>query len=180
MTPGGVTLGAVSSQMLWWAHAGEAGGVEVEWLIVGAGLLVAAGLLYRSMAGTRWVPVVLAVLGAASVAGAFLIPRAGDDTRTSNAVVEIVQPGEGERVAAGEPVTVRVALRNGKLARTPESETGGHLHLYVDGKLQQMPYSKQMEVELEPGVHELTVEYVDAQHLSFDPPVQRTVEVTAR
>lgn len=47
-------------------------------------------------------------------------------------------------------------------------------------KLQQMPSSTTMEVTFEPGTHDLTVEYVDLQQVSFDPPVEDTIKVDAR
>ena len=63
--------------------------------------------------------------------------------------------------------------------KTPLRHVRGHLHLYVDGKLQQMPYSTRTEVTLPPGPHELRVEYVDSRHVSFNPEVSWTVYVTA-
>lgn len=63
--------------------------------------------------------------------------------------------------------------------RALQSQAGGHLHLYVDGQLQQMPYGVKTEVTLDPGEHAIVVEYVDFQHLSFEPRVEKVVRVTA-
>lgn len=42
-----------------------------------------------------------------------------------------------------------------------------------------MPSTLTTEVELEPGEHELRVEYVDPDHASYDPPVEQRITVTA-
>jgi hypothetical protein len=64
---------------------------------------------------------------------------------------------------------VRVA--NAPVARSPSSRSGGHLHLFVDGRLEQMPYGTESELRLEPGRHRITVEYVNFEHVSFEPRV---------
>ena len=42
-----------------------------------------------------------------------------------------------------------------------------------------MPYSTEAEITVPEGTHSLTVEYVDHQHVSFDPPIEETIRVTA-
>lgn len=164
-----------------WAHTGESeAGVAVEWLLIGGALVIVSAILLRSSPSSRGVPIGIGVLGVALIAGAFALPRLGGDEHRPDARLRIVAPEADARVPAGEPIEVEVALGNAPLARTPNSEDGGHLHLYVDGQLQQMPYSKTAEVTLDAGRHELTVEYVDARHVSYDPPIQRSVEVIAR
>ncbi|HEX2240145.1 MAG TPA: DUF4399 domain-containing protein [Actinomycetota bacterium] len=163
-----------------YAHVvGPSGGVELELLLIAVALLVAAFLIKRTDEQPSRVPVVLLVLGVGLGIGSVAWPRLGQPPSTTSAVVTIVSPTDGATVPAGRPVDVTVELANAPLARSATSQAGGHLHLYVDGQLQQMPYSLTAEIELEPGSHELTVEYVDAQHVSFDPPVQTTVSVTA-
>jgi hypothetical protein len=94
---------------------------------------------------------------------------AGPSPTASNATVRIVEPTRGAEVFSDRPVEVAVQLTNGSIARSPSDPSGGHLHLYEDGRLQQMPYSTEAEVTLTPGAHELRVEYVDSQHVSFSP-----------
>ncbi len=163
-----------------YAHVvGPSGGVELELLLVAGGLLVASFLVRPSEGESSRLPMVLLVLAVVIGIGSFAWPRINKPANTSPAVVTITSPRDGATVPAGEPISVEVELANAPLARSATSQAGGHLHLYVDGKLQQMPYSLVAEIELDPGTHEVTVEYVDAQHVSFDPPVQETVTVTA-
>jgi hypothetical protein len=42
-----------------------------------------------------------------------------------------------------------------------------------------MPYSSEAEITLEPGTHEIRVEYVDFRHMSYVPEVSTTIRVTA-
>ncbi len=164
------------------AHTvGGPGGVEIELLVVAVGFFVAAFFFRPSQpGGNARTAVIVAVVGVALLAGSFALPRLQTPAKSSSAVLKIVEPKEGAEVAAGEATTVRVDLANAPLATSPTSSSGGHLHLYVDGKLQQMPYSKKVQVTLDEGEHEIRVEYVDAQHLSFEPSVEVSVEVTAQ
>ena len=91
--------------------------------------------------------------------------------------VNIVAPEDGAQVPAGE-VEIRVEVENGSLAMSP-TDRGGHLHLYVDDELMQMPYSDTATVDLGAGQHELRVEYVDERHISYTPPVQDVANVVA-
>lgn len=164
-----------------YAHvAGPGAGVEIELLLFGVALLVLGFFLRSSRTGKPWLALLVALAGLGLAGGAFALPRLGEDERSSNAVVQITEPRQGAVVQSGKPVRVKVRLQNGSLATTPTSKTGGHLHLFVDGKLQQMPYSTQARVNFEPGRHSLMVEYVDAQHVSFEPRVLAEVDVTAR
>ena len=118
------------------------------------------------------------VLGIAAF-GLGLVIDASPDPTASNATVQILQPSPGEEVPAGRPIDVAVELTNGSLALSPNDTSGGHLHLSVDGQLQQMPYTTEAQITLQPGVHQIRVEYVDYQHLSFSPEVTTTIDVTA-
>jgi hypothetical protein len=42
-----------------------------------------------------------------------------------------------------------------------------------------MPYSTEAEIILDPGTHEIRVEYVDFRHVSYAPEVSATIQVTA-
>jgi hypothetical protein len=157
----------------------EASSVNMP-LVVAGGVIAAGGiLLWLLKKGGQWVAPAAVAAGVIVLALGFLIrPGAGGEA-SSEAVVSIVEPSNGERVDAGKPVTVRVALQNGSIAMSPTDEIGGHLHLYLDDKLQQMPYSMEAKIELPAGAHQLRVEFVDHRHVSFDPPVDTTITLTA-
>lgn len=165
------------------AHSGSAapGGVEIELLLLGAGFLAAAYFFRPSQTGNARSAVVSLLLGLALVTGSIAVPRlGGGDSHSSNARAEIVMPEEGAELAEGRPVNVKVELTNGTIARSASDTSGGHMHLYMDGKLQSMPHSLEAEVTFTRGEHVLRVEFVDAQHLSYEPPVEDEVTVTAR
>jgi hypothetical protein len=159
------------------AHqAGAAQGLNVP--------LVAAGVLVAALGGLwafqdRRGPLVWGSIGAGAVllALGFLLPRLGSPDPA--AAVSIERPPDGATVPAGAPVTVTVSLRGADLASSPMDHSGGHLHLYVGGRVKQMPYSRKTEVTLPPGRHVLKVEYVDHMHGSFDPEIAAEVTVLA-
>ncbi|MFN2526450.1 MAG: hypothetical protein ABR505_09365 [Actinomycetota bacterium] len=169
------------------AHAvGPAGGVELELLLVGGALVVTSVLVRTPEGETSRLPVVLLAAGVAFGIGAVALPRLGQQTAstseaisTSAIVLGILQPSDGDTVPANQRTRLKLDLQNAPLARSAFSKAGGHLHVYVDGKLQRMPYSLTTWVKLDPGSHDLTVEYVDSRHAAFDPPVQETVTVVA-
>lgn len=160
------------------AHTvGGAGGVEIELGLLGLGFLAAAYFFRPSQVGNARTGVVCLLVGIALVAGAFVVPRVNKST--TRATVSISEPRDGDTVEAGV-VPVLVALEGGELATTPSATKGGHIHLFVDDQLVNMPYTLDLDVRLAPGEHAIKVEYVDLQHLSYDPPVLDTIEVTAR
>jgi len=157
---------------------GAHGGTGPSSLLIAAGAVLVVGGIWsavRRQAGPMgWLA---AAVGAGVVVLAFVL-AAGP--AAPNADVIITRPVAGAEVPAGEPVQVKVQLFGGDIATSPTDQSGGHLHLYVDGDLQQMPYSTTVEVELAPGKHSLRVEYVDHQHLSFDPEIDATIDVVAQ
>ena len=160
-------------------RAAGSGSVNVPFL-VGGGVIAGGGaLLWALKKGGRWAAPAAVAAGVIVLAFGFIIRPGAGGQASSDAAVSIVEPSNGERVDAGQPVAVRVSLRNGSIATSPTDQTGGHLHLYLDGGLQQMPYSMEAELEIPAGTHQLRVEYVDHRHLSFDPPVETTITVTA-
>lgn len=151
-------------------------GVSLRLLLVGVALLAGGFATRGKLANARASWGLVAAGGALAVASLFV---GGDGGRARPDVhLSVVEPAAGSTVPAGQPVTVAVRL-DGPIASGPGDTGGGHLHLSVDGALQQMPYASQTNVTLDPGDHTITVEYVDNQHLSYDPPIQHSVEVTA-
>jgi hypothetical protein len=145
----------------------------VLFVLAGAALVVAFALrsLKPDKAGAAWgafgAGVVLAV-------AAFIAPQIGGGSDVS---LRIVSPKDGASVPA-DGVDVQVEVTGGELASSA-ADSGGHIHVYVDGSVTSMPYGDRAMVKLEPGEHELAVEYVDAAHTRLDPPVRDTIEVTA-
>jgi hypothetical protein len=160
------------------AHTLTSGGPNTEILLLGVGMIVLGGIFFFQKTASRAASLVLLLLGAAAITGSFTFGGSpGDDHH--DAVVAIVSPEDGSTVPAGEPVPFEIGLTGATLASETTSEDGGHLHVYVDGEVVNMPPTLDVEVELDPGDHEVEVEYVDSQHLSLDPPVTDAVTVTA-
>jgi hypothetical protein len=161
------------------AHGGGGGGNSgwvVPALLVGAAI-VGAGLARRGKEGVgRWTAPALVVLGVVVAVGGILYSSRG--TSRPDVHIVVIEPAAGATVPADTPVKVRVAVDT-ELATGPEDRSGGHLHLAVDGKLEQMPYGTELEVRLPPGRHVVTVEYVDNRHLSYKPKIEHTIELTA-
>jgi hypothetical protein len=93
---------------------------------------------------------------------------------SSPAVVKIVQPKNGATVPAtgGE---LEVSLTGATLTSVSSqdiSPTTGHLHVSVDGTLISMTSGTTQPLgDLTPGRHTISVEFVAADHLPFDPRV---------
>ena len=167
------------------AHTIGANGPDVELLLVGGALLV-LGIIFFLQKNTKpAVPVVLAIAALGFGAGAFAAGGSGSDessARSSEGIsLSIEEPADGSTVPADENVRVTVDLEGAEIAphhgeAPPDS---GHLHVFVDGALQDMPMTLTPAVELEPGEHEVAIEFVDFDHQPLDPPVVEEVEVTA-
>ena len=148
-------------------------------LVIAGAVLAGIGImLWALKKGGRWGAPAVAAAGVLVLALGFIVPSLGGGGG-SDAVVSIVEPSNGARVDAETPVTVRVALQNASIATSPTDTTGGHLHLFLDGQLQQMPYTMEAQIQVTPGAHQLRVEFVDSRHVPFDPPVQSSVTLTA-
>jgi hypothetical protein len=161
------------------AHTTAGGTIEIELLLLGLGFLAAAFFFRPSQTGNPRAAVVTLVVGIGLIAGSFVLPQVQTDAPTSDATLQITSPQDGDTVDAGDPVAVTVDLEGGTIA-SRSSPSGGHMHIFVDDILESMPTSLNMEVELQPGEHQIRVEYVDPKHMSFVPPVQEVVTVTAR
>jgi len=163
------------------AHLGHTltSGPQIELLLLAGAALAAGVLAYLYGWGGSNLPGILLIVSFVVAGGAFVLPGANDATPSSDARVAITSPEDGASVPAGESIAVEVALENGDLAQSA-TDDGGHLHVYVDTKLESMPYSDTATVKLKKGSHAIMIEYVNNQHLSFDPRVLDQVEVVAR
>jgi hypothetical protein len=160
-----------------YAHAvGPGSGVELELLLV-AGVLLVGGFKLRSTPG-RFAPGnILITIGALGIAAALVVPNLGSTApKSTSARIAILSPADGDTVPAGT-VDIKVEIKNGPLAASPSDTEGGHIHIFVDDQMVSMPYTTDTSVQLDPGEHTITVEYVDTRHMSFQPIVTDTVTV---
>lgn len=161
------------------AHVLSGGGpLNVVLLLLGGCAVVAGVQLRERKPSAASLGKLLTVLGIAAF-GLGLVIDASPGPTASNATVRIIGPSAGAEVPADRPIDLAVELEDGSLALSANDTSGGHLHLYVDGQLRQMPYSTEAEITLEPGTHEIRVEYVDFRHMSYVPEVSTTIRVTA-
>lgn len=102
-----------------------------------------------------------------------------------HATVSILEPKNGAHV--GQDVLVKFGARNISVAPSTETAPGtGHHHLLIDQKELPPPdapipndathkhYGKgqtQDTIHLEPGDHTLQLDFADAAHMQFDPPI---------
>ena len=102
---------------------------------------------------------------------------------SSPATVQIVSPRNGA-VLHGSTVSVRVSLSGATIVPATTKDitpTTGDLHLSLDGKLISMNYQAHQTIpNVAPGQHVLTVEFVAADHLPFDPRVVAAVAFTVK
>jgi len=109
-------------------------------------------------------------------------PAAGGTRIPSTATLRFSEPREGD-VVGGDQLEVVLDLRGGTVVpgtSTTLAPDEGHLHLRVDGELVSMTYGKVQIVDMRPygpGRHTIEAEFVAADHLPFDPPVEAAVEV---
>lgn len=101
----------------------------------------------------------------------------------STASLAVVDPANEATVAPG-PLTVRLDLQGARIvdaATTTLRPDEGHVHLTLDGRLVSMAYGLEQQVDVTPGVHILTAEFVAGDHAPFNPrvTVTRTFAVIA-
>lgn len=169
------------------AHALGEGGPEIEVLMLAAGLLVLGIVFFLQKTTKPQVPVILVVLSLAMTVGAFAF--SGDDPEgqpvSSDVTVSIPSPADGAAVPADEDLMIEVEIANGTLVSgsTSTDPNEGHIHIYVDGQVVAMPTSESDTIvpatNLPPGEHEIIVEFTQANHTSFAPPVQAAITITA-
>ena len=102
---------------------------------------------------------------------------AGGCSRGPDVTVRIVSPSDGDIVRAGVPFPLRVEIDGGHIQGTSGEGRPGHLHLLVDRRLVEMADEIAPSVTLEPGIHEITVEFAGENHESLG--VLDRVDVTA-
>ena len=161
------------------AHVGHGGGGALPTLLLLAGMGAiawAARLQGARPERRRWLPFAVGALGLAAIAGSFLVPDGGD---RPDATLTWVRPAPGSVVPADADVEVEVVVAGAPVAATPTAKDGGHLHLYVDGRLQAMPYGTTAVVRLPAGAHRLRAEFVDERHVPYKPPIEVEADVTA-
>lgn len=138
-------------------------------LIGGFGVLALAARIRAARRADRaWLPWVVGGLGLAMVVFGLVVPQ----KKQKPIYLTLLEPEPGSSVPANQDVTLRTSVYGATVAATPAAKTGGHLHLYVDGKLESMPYGSDAVVRLTPGRHKLRIEYVDNKHRTYNPPVQ--------
>lgn len=162
------------------AHAGATGGGGgggANLLLVLTGLgAVAAALGLRARGADRGIGV-WALLGAGAAVAVLGFVSTGE--KRPEITLVLLSPDPGTQVPADQPVPVSVDVQGGKVATSPTGP-GGHLHLSVDGALEQMPYGTTAEVRLARGTHALRVEYVDEKHVSYKPPIAVEIRLHAQ
>jgi hypothetical protein len=152
------------------AHTiGGGGGPEIELLLLAGAALATAIILFVQKGAPPAAPFVLLVVAVGFGAGSFMINRAPSAGPTK---VTIVDPRPGDEVKAGKAVKLEVAVNN--------QPDGSHVHVFVDGGLEQMPQGLSARVVLKPGPHEVMVELTSADHTSFSPKITDTIELIAR
>lgn len=158
------------------AHTLDQSGPHIEYLAVAGGFLILGTILFvqKSVKPVFSIAIILLALGVGT--GAFLV---GGPPAAAGRSVVITTPKPSETVAAREPFEVQVAINGGRLARFPGDQSGGHLHIFVDGALVDMPTVATPTVTLKEGTHRLGVEFVDPQHVSYKPKVQDEIEIVA-
>lgn len=156
---------------------GGSGALRLAMLIGGLGVLALAAKL-RSSKGKDmpWLPWMVGGLGIAMAVFGLVNPA----KKNPEIYLTLLEPEPGATVPANQDVTLQVQVEGAKVAATPTAKEGGHLHLYVDNKLQSMPYGTNAAVRLTPGRHTLKVEFVDEKHVAYKPPIAVEAEVTAQ
>ena len=159
------------------AHGAQSSGPHSEFLILAGAFLVLGVTLFIQKSVKPSISVGLVLVAVALGSGAFLLSQS---PAAESRVVRIVEPNPGDMVAANDKIPLEVALSGAPLAKSATSTDGGHLHVYVDDELVDMPSTLEPKVQFRPGPHTLTIEYVDNEHKAFNPRVTDEIEIRAR
>lgn len=160
------------------AHGVGGTGPEIELLILGAGLVLFAAFKGAQKRSTN---ILVALVGAGMLVAAFVLPQPSTRQAPSDVAISIKSPVDNAVVPANEKLNVQVELENAELTDETQGTDPrlGHIHIYVDGSVVSMPTELNANIELEPGEHDLMVEYVAADHSRFEPPITDEVTVDA-
>lgn len=155
---------------------GGGGPLRLLMLIGGLGVLALAFKLRAAKSKDRaWLPWVVGGLGLSMAIFGLVTPS----KENPKIYLTLLRPEPGSIVPANQDVELEVQVQGASLAATPAAKEGGHLHLYVDNRLQSMPYGSNAVVQLEKGIHMLKVEFVDNKHVAYKPPIAVEAQVTA-
>jgi hypothetical protein len=146
------------------------------------GLVAVQRLRGRSFRGVprmaAWAAAGLAVtaLVLAVVLPPIIRPGASGSRPSSTARLRFLSPVAGETFK-GNPAAIPVRLQLMGATIVPFTSNTvrpdqGHIHLLLDGALVFMGQTLTRFLEVEPGRHALTAEFVAADHAPFDPPVR--------
>lgn len=163
------------------AHSMGGNGPQLEALVLAIAVLGMAIAGYRQKTFKPIWSAGLGVVGIGFSVLAFTLSGSNTTTAPANVSVSIAKPSKGATVPANVPVDIEAEIAGETLTdeTTGTDPTKGHIHIFVDGELSSMPSKLVTPVELETGAHEITVEFVAADHSQFEPRILDTVEVTA-
>jgi hypothetical protein len=103
-------------------------------------------------------------------------PRPG-----STGTLSILEPTPGT-VVSGGTIHVKVKVDGARILADPGivavRPDEGHIHVSLDGKVQNMLYDDETDVAVTPGRHLLEVEFVAGDHIRFVPAVKQAVTFT--
>ena len=164
------------------AHGlGGAGGPEIEALLLGVAI---TGLGIQGLRKNRrsYGAIALTLAGAVLFVGAFTFFTSDATTEApTDVAVAIVFPEDGSTVPTDRDLPVEVDLEGAELTdeTSGTDPRKGHIHVFVDDEIISMPTTLETNIDLEPGEHTITVEFVGADHSQFEPRILDSVDVTA-
>lgn len=158
------------------AHT-AASGPHTEYLVLAGAFLVLGIVLFVQKTVKPVVSLAIILLAVALGSGAFIL--GGSSPAAGGIRVVVLEPKPGDPVPAGEEFPLEVGLNGAQMASSPNAGDGGHIHVYVDGELIDMPTTLKPMVKLKEGKHTITVEFVDAKHRPYAPAVVDSIEVVA-
>jgi hypothetical protein len=169
--------------------AGSPVDVGVDTLLLGAVVFFAwIGVARVRNRAFRALPLPLGwasiALAGAALVSAFVLPLViRPDISTvrpsSNATISITTPAAGE-LFHGNPasVPVEIGLRGGRIVPFTSTKLlpdTGHIHVYLDGDLVAMTTGLSRRIDVLPGRHTLTAEFVAVDHAPWNPRIQASV-----
>lgn len=160
------------------AHTAQASGPHTEYLVLAGAFLVLGVVLFVQKTVKPVVSIGIVLIAIALGSGAFIF--AGSPPTPNGVTVVIQEPKPGDPVPAGEKFALKVAVSGAQLASSTNAADGGHLHVYVDDELVDMPVTVRPEVKVPEGEHTLGVELVDEKHVPYKPAVRDNIEVVAQ